>query len=93
MTSVAWGLIEAGNFVNKTIYIRNSGDIDIRLSLAAENWNPLMAADYFTLSWSYDGSVLSSGEVIGVTLRLSLSSSVSGLDNFSFDIVIMGSES
>jgi hypothetical protein len=93
MTSVAWGLIEAGDSVNNTIYIRNSGDIDVSLSLATENWNPMTAADYLTLSWSYDGSVLSSGEVIEVTLRLSLSSSVSGIDSFSFDIVVMGSAS
>jgi hypothetical protein len=93
MTSVDWGSIEAGGSANRVVYIKNSGDSGVSLSLVTENWNPLSAADYLMLSWSYDGSALSPGAVIGVTLTLAVSSSANGIDSFSFDIVIVGSAS
>jgi hypothetical protein len=93
MTNVDWGSIEAGGSVSRVIYIKNSGDSGVRLSLVADNWNPSAAAGYLTLSWSYDGDALSPGAVVGVTLTLAVSSSIVGVDSFSFDIVIVGSAS
>jgi hypothetical protein len=93
MTSVDWGSIEAGGSANRVVYIKNSGDSGVSLSLVTENWNPLSAADYLMLSWSYDGSALGPGAVIEVTLILAVRSSANGIDSFSFDIVIVGSAS
>ena len=32
LSSVVWGVIEAGSFVNRIIYVRNSGDDGVTLS-------------------------------------------------------------
>ena len=93
MSSVDWGSVEAGGSVGRVVYVKNSGDGGVVLSLVTENWSPAAAADYLVLSWDYDGSVLGSGGVVGVTLTLDVDSSVSGVDDFGFDIVIVASAS
>ena len=91
MSNVVWGNIEVDSTIFQSIYIRNSGDDGVTLSLSAENWNPVDATNYLQLSWNYDGSTIASGEVREVILSLSAASSVNGIDSFSFDIVITGS--
>lgn len=91
LTSVVWGEIEAGSSDSQVIYIHNSGDDGVTLSLLTENWTPVEATNFMQLSWDYDGSVIGSGDVRQITLVLSVSSSVTGIDSFNFDIVIIGS--
>ena len=91
ISNVVWGDIEVGNSVSQTIYVKNTGDDGVTLSMSTENWSPVGGTSYLQLSWDYDGSTISSGEVRGIVLTLSVASSVSGVDTFSFDIVITGS--
>jgi hypothetical protein len=85
---IDWGMVEPGSMNNVTVYVRNEGNVAASLSLATENWNPSSASDYLTLSWNYDGQQLNPQEAIPVTLTLSVSSSVEGIESFSFDIII-----
>ena len=73
------------------MYIHNSGDDGVTLSLMTENWSPAEASSFLQLSWNYNGSVIESGDVRQITLVLSVSSSITGIDSFIFDIVIIGS--
>lgn len=91
ISSVEWGSIMAGGSVSRTVYVRNSGDYGVVLSLSTSNWSPAGASDDLHLSWDYDGGGLGPGQVVGVTLRLSVDSGTSGFSGFSFDIVITGS--
>jgi len=85
---IDWGMVEPGSMNNVTVYVRNEGNVVASISLATENWNPSNASDYLTLSWNYDGRELNPLEVVQVTLTLSVSSSVQGIESFSFDIII-----
>jgi len=85
---IDWGMVEPGSMNNVTVYVRNDGNVAASISLATENWNPSNASDYLTLSWNYDGRQLNPLEVVQVTLTLTVSSSVHGIDSFSFDIII-----
>jgi len=91
ISSVGWGEIEAGSSKTRVVYVKNNGDDGVSLSLLTENWNPSGASNYLQLSWDYNGSTIVSGEVRQITLTLSVSPSASGIDGFSFDIVIIGS--
>lgn len=91
ISSVGWGEIEAGSSKTRVVYVKNNGDDGVSLSLLTENWNPSGASNYLQLSWDYNGSTIVSGEVRQITLTLSVSSSASGINGFSFDIVIIGS--
>ena len=93
ISSIEWGSLEPGNSVNRIVYVKNSGSTDVVLGLLTENWNPAAANEYLNLSWDYDGNALDIDAVLSVTLTLSVDSSVSGVTDFNFDIVIIGSAS
>ena len=85
---IDWGVVEPGSTNNVTVYVRNEGNVAAIISLATENWNPSSASDYLALSWNYDGRQLNPQEVVQVTLTLTVSLSVQGIESFSFDIII-----
>ena len=89
--SIEWGEIEAGGSSSVTIYIKNNGDTDIILGLGSENWTPTNSQDYTTLSWNDSGTVLTPGEVRGVTITLDVDSDCPPMNSFGFDVVIIGS--
>jgi len=91
LTSIDWGIVEPGEDKNVICYIRNEGNFAVTLSLLTENWSPPTASQYITLSWNYDGHSIGLGEIVEVTINLDVSDSVSGITDFSFDIVIVGS--
>lgn len=93
VSSIDWGALEPGETKNYTIYVKNEGNVQVMLSMTTSNWNPASASSYITLSWNRENYVLSSGSVVSAVLTLSVSSSISGVTSFSFDIIITGTES
>ena len=91
--SLQWGTLGPGETSNETVYIRNEGSVTVVLSMTAENWDPASASSYITLSWNRENYVLTHGSVASAVLTLSVSSGVSEITNFSFDIIITGTES
>ena len=95
VTSIDWGFLEPGAVVSKTVYIRNNGNIAEMLNMTTDNWDSAPAYAYITLSWTREGYVLGSSEstrVVEAVLTLEVSSSISGVTTFSFDITITGTE-
>ena len=90
-SSIDWGEIEAGDSSSVTIYIKNNGDTDILLGLDSENWTPTNINDYTTLSWDDNGTALTPGEVRVVKLTLKVDPDCPSMNNFGFDVVIIGS--
>jgi len=88
VSSISWGAIEPGSTKNFTVYIRNEGTSSVTLSMSTSNWSPSSASNYISLSWNYVGQVLSPNQVVQVKLILSISASITGITNFSFDITI-----
>jgi len=88
VTSINWGVLEPGSNKIITIYVRNEGNAATTLSETTQNWNPATASSYLTLGWNYAGQTINVNQVLQVRLTLTLSSTVSGITNFSFDIVI-----
>jgi hypothetical protein len=91
VSSIDWGTAEAGSIKTVTVHIRNEGNAAITLSMNTTNWSPSTASSYISLSWDYSGQPIDPNGVIPVTLTLSVSSSITGISSFSFDIVITGS--
>ena len=90
MSTVDWGKVKPGSSSTNTVYIRNEGNSDVTLSLNEVNWNPVSTSNYMTLSWNYGGQTLQPNQVIQVTLTLSVSQNIDGIESFYFDIIIMG---
>ena len=92
LPSISWGTLDPGGSTSATVYLRNEGNVQVMLSMAYGNWTPSSASGYFTLSWDRQSYVLSVGSVVQATLTLSVSSSISGITTFSFDITITATQ-
>jgi len=90
MSSIDWGVTEAGSSKNVTVYVKNTGNTAVILSLSTANWNPSGASSYIALSWDYGGQSVNPAGVAQVKLTLRISSSIAGITNFSFDIIVTG---
>jgi len=85
---IDWGMVEPGSMNNVTVYVRNEGNVAASISVATDNWTPSNASNYLALSWNYVGQLFDPLEVVQVTLTLTVSSSIEGIQSFSFDIII-----
>jgi hypothetical protein len=93
VSSIDWGLMEAGGSKAIGIYVRNNGTAAETLSMTTSNWNPSNSSSQISLVWNCTNYALAHESVVGALLTLSVSSTVSGISNFSFNIVITGAES
>ncbi|MCK4433977.1 hypothetical protein KAU92_00700 [Candidatus Bathyarchaeota archaeon] len=93
VTDIDWQFLEPGDTANKTVFIKNGGTLPLVLTMTTDNWNPTTASDYITLSWDRENYVLNTtAPVVQAVLTLSVSSDISGVGAFSFDITITGTE-
>ena len=86
-----WGLPGPGDTVNRTMYVKNSGNTPMNLSLTTANWTPAEAQSYLFPSWNAEGLSIDADEMVMVTLILEVSEAVTGITDFSFTITIEGS--
>jgi len=91
VTLVGWGTHEPGDSINRTIYIKNAGNAPMTLALTSSGWDPAEAVNHITLSWDKEGEVLDANVVAQAVLSLDISETVTGITDFSFNIVIEGS--
>ena len=74
------------------MYLRNEGNVAVTLSITAGNWTPSTAQNYLTLTWNRNAYVLQPNEVIQAVLTLAVSSSITGITSFNFDITITATQ-
>jgi hypothetical protein len=91
LTSISWGQIAPGDSVPKTIYIKNTGNAPITLSMSTDSWGPSGANGPITITWDKSGASLNVGQSTSAVLTLAVSSSISGITSFSVNIEIIGS--
>ncbi len=89
-SSLDFGLLEAGGSKSFTLYLKNNGNSPLTLNMTSQNWSPSSAPSYMSLTWTREGQQISPDQVIQFVITLSVSSSVTGISSFSFDIVITG---
>jgi hypothetical protein len=92
LSSVSWGTLDPGSTATATAYLKNEGNVPVTLSIQASNWNPASAQNYFTLTWNRNGYVLAVGASVQAVLSLAVSSSISNVTSFSFDITITATQ-
>lgn len=88
---VDWGLPGPGDTVNQSMFIKNSGNAPMNLSLTTASWTPAEAESYLYPSWNGEGLSIDPDEVVMVTLTLEVSEGVTGITHFSFTLIIEGS--
>jgi len=92
VSEVDWGTLEPGDSKNISVYVKNTGNKALILSLKTTDWTPATAETYIAVTWDAEDAHLSVGGVLKVSITLSVSASVSGITDFQFSIVITGGE-
>ncbi|MEM1589553.1 MAG: hypothetical protein QXZ68_03170 [Candidatus Bathyarchaeia archaeon] len=92
LSSINWGEVIPGQSYQKTIYLKNLGNVKVKLSMTTGNWTPSSANTYLTLTWNRENTMLDVGASISATFTLTVSSNAQG-GQFSFDISIVATES
>jgi hypothetical protein len=90
VNGIDWGTLEPGDQKSFSIYFHNEGNSAVTLSESTSNWGPSAVATYLTLNWDYSGQTIEADKNLQVTLTLSVNASITGITNFSFDIIIVG---
>jgi len=93
VTLINWTTLEPGQKVNKTVYIKNTSNVPVTLSMTTpySSWNPPTASNYITCTWNSEGKSLNVNQVTPAVLTLSVRNNITGITTFSFNIVIIGS--
>jgi uncharacterized membrane protein len=90
LNSIDWGIVSPGDFISRTVYVKNLGSIPLQLSLSKTNLSPATADRLIALNWNLEGVELAAGQMKTATLTLTMSSSASGFTTFSIDALIGG---
>lgn len=93
ISHIDWGLMDPGSSKQFTIYVKNEGNVPIKLSMETGNWTPPVASYYITLTWDRQDYILAPGGNVSAVLTLSVSPNITGITDFSFEIAIIGTES
>ncbi len=89
-SSLGFGLMAPGSSKNFTLYLKNTGNSAVTLSMISRNWNPTEASSYMSLTWDREGTRIDPDQVIPIIIKLSVTTNAQGINSFSFEIVISG---
>ena len=92
LTALDWGTISPGTSETITIYLKNTGNARITLSMTTTDWTPANAEGQIELTWDKENANLNPNQETSATLTLSVSENIDGITNFSFNVVITGTE-
>jgi hypothetical protein len=90
LTSINWGSIEPGETKSGPIYVKNTGTLPVNIYMTTASWNPTNANGPIALTWNKENTALNPGSQLKATLTLTTADNISGITNFSFDIIFTG---
>jgi hypothetical protein len=90
LSTINWGSVSPGSTVSQTIYIKNTGDLSLTLSMSTSSWNPTAASDFMAITWNREDAVLDADDSVPAELVLTVDSDITGVTAFSVNIIISG---
>ncbi len=88
LTQIDWGVLEPGQSVSNIFWLKSTGNIQSTLSMSTSNYVPIGAQQFLTTNWNSTGIVIQPSQVIAVNVTLTVSDTIVGITDFSYDIVI-----
>lgn len=90
-TLISWGTLSPGDTKSCLVYVKNVGNDPVILSMTTSAWVPSNASSSISLVWNCTGYVLPlHNAFVACNLVLNVSSSTTGITDFSFNITIAG---
>jgi hypothetical protein len=90
IVEIDWGELYPDTISNRTIFLRGTGNKPLTLTIEATYWNPETAGQYLDLGTDYSNQTVGNKQVLSLTIFLSVSSDIKGVENFTFNILIIG---
>ena len=93
LQSIEWGDLSAGSTTTRQISVVNNGTIPVTLSMSVDDWVPLIAQQYLTITWNASGTVLQPGASQTVTITINVNPYITGVNTFTNTIYIIATQS
>ena len=94
LQSIEWGDLSAGSTANRQISVINNGTIPTVLSMSVDNWVPLIAQQYISVTWNYaSGTILQPGASQTITMTINVNQYVTGVNTFTHTIYVIAAQS
>ena len=91
VSQIDWGELEPGQSKDTPVYIKNTGNAAMTLSMYTSDYLPSEAGAYIGVTWSYvDGTVIGKNQVLPVTMTIHVDAGIAGIDVFNFVITVEG---
>lgn len=88
-TTINWGLLDPGSTKTVTLYVRNEGNTPTTLTKTVDGWGPSTASSYLTVNWDYASQTINVNQVLQIKMTLSVSSTITAITNFGFNVTIL----
>lgn len=92
LIEIDWGFVEPGTSVTRVGYVVSDSNVNISLAMYTGNFTPTIAEPYLNLTWNCENITLNPYDWMMAVFELHISENVTGVMDFSFDVVIVGSE-
>jgi len=94
LQSIEWGDLSAGSTTTRQISVINNGTIPTALSMSVDDWVPLIAQQYLTITWNYaSGIILQPGASQTITITINVNQYITGVNTFTNTIYIIATQS
>lgn len=94
LNSIDWGELAHRGSSTYQLWIKNNGTSPIVLRMSAGDLVPLIAEQFVSYSWNYTpGTVLQKNQVLEVTITISISQYIIGVEDFTNNIYIIATMS
>jgi hypothetical protein len=90
--SIDWGVLSPAENKTESIIVSNTAPVKLQLQVSTNSWNPSNASDYLSLTWNYSGSPVAAKASVPIALTLHVDPYISGIQNFTFNILISGNQ-
>ena len=91
VTAISWGSVYPGESVNRTVFVKNTGNAPITLSMVTAGWTPMGVNGLIVVAWNREGVSLYPGQLVAATFTLSVSPDINGVTDFGVNIIVTGS--
>jgi len=92
VTSINWGNMTPGQEKTTLFYIRNEASSPMFLAGIDKNWNPTTAQSHIHFTFDSDNQKIQAGQTKKVTCTLTVSIEITNISNYSFDILLLGTD-
>jgi len=89
LTSINWGVIDKGTDSIRIVYLLNSGNKDVNLTMTTTGWNYTTG---LSCTWNMENTTLQPNTVIAANVQLHVDQSAVSGANFAFNITFTGTQ-